>query len=64
MKNFETLQLKDSYFVDHLMTHVTSIVSQLCMHGEDIQDQKVIEKVLKSLPNRFNMVMVTIEEPK
>ena len=46
------------------MTHVTSIISQLRTHGEDIQDQKVIEKVLKSLPNKFNMVMVTIEESK
>jgi hypothetical protein len=29
-KSFETLQMKDSDFVDHFMTHVTSIVNQLC----------------------------------
>jgi ribosome assembly protein YihI (activator of Der GTPase) len=45
-KSFETLQMKDSDFVDHFMTHVTRIMNQLCTHGEDIQEQKVIEKVL------------------
>jgi hypothetical protein len=40
--------MKDSDSVDHFMTHVTSIVNQLCMHGEDIQEKKVIEKVLEA----------------
>jgi hypothetical protein len=63
-KSFETLQMKDSDSVDHFMTHVTSIVNQLRTHGEDIQEKKVIEKVLQSLPDKFNMVVVAIEESK
>ena len=34
------------------------------MHGEDIQEKKVIEKVLRILPDKFNMVVVAIEELK
>lgn len=56
--------MKDSDFVDHFMTHVTSIVNQLHTHGENIQEKKVVEKVIRSLPNKFNMVVVTIEESK
>jgi hypothetical protein len=63
-KSFETLQMKDSDSVDHFMTHITSIVNQLCTHGEDIQENKFIEKVLRSLPDKFNMVVVSIEESK
>jgi hypothetical protein len=38
--------MKGSDYVDHFMTHVTSIVNQLHTHGEDIQEKKVVEKVL------------------
>jgi hypothetical protein len=56
--------MKDSNYVDHFMTHVMRILNQLCMHGEDIQEKKVIEKVLHIIPDKFNMVIVTIEELK
>jgi hypothetical protein len=29
-KSFETLQMKDSNYVDHFMTHIMSIMNQLC----------------------------------
>jgi hypothetical protein len=56
--------MKDSDSVDHFMMQVMSIVNQLRAHGEDIQDQKVVKKVLKSLPVKFDMVVVSIEESK
>jgi hypothetical protein len=63
-KSFETLQMKNSDFVDHFMTHFMSIMNQLCTHGEENQEKKVIEKVLQILPDKFNMVMVSIEDSK
>jgi hypothetical protein len=56
--------MKDSDFVDHFMTHITSIWNQLRTHGEDIQEKKDIEKVLCSLPDKLNIVVVAIEESK
>jgi len=50
--------------MDHFMIHVTSIVNQLRTHGKDIQEKKVVEKVLRSLPDKFNMIVVSIEESK
>jgi len=56
--------MKDLDSVDHFMTHVTIIVNQLHTNGEDIQEKKVVQKVLRSLPDKFNMVAVSIEESK
>ena len=40
------------------------IVNQLYMNGESIQDQNDVEKVLKSLPKKYEMVWTTIFELK
>jgi chromosome condensin MukBEF MukE localization factor len=46
------------------MTSVKHLVHQIRSQGEDIPDQKIVEKVLRSLPEKFNMVVVAIEESK
>lgn len=33
-------------------------------HGEDISDRRVVEKILKSLPSRFESLVVPIEKTK
>ena len=41
-----------------------NVVNQFCTHCEAIIDQKVVEKVLRILPQMFDMVVTTIEETK
>jgi hypothetical protein len=50
--------------VDQFMTRVMGIVNQIRLTGEDIPDQRIVEKVLKSLPNKFEIVLTTILESK
>ena len=38
------------------------MINQLKSHGEDIEDQRVVEQILKSLPPRFENLVVTLEE--
>jgi len=33
-------------------------------HGEDISDRRVVENILRSLPSRFDSLVVAIEETK
>jgi len=40
------------------------VVNHLRTHGEDIIDQKFVEKVLKSLLVKFDVVVVAIEKSK
>jgi hypothetical protein len=62
--HFETLKMTDSENIDQFMTRVMGIVNQIRLTGEAIPDQEIVEKVLKSLPNKFKMVVTTILESK
>jgi hypothetical protein len=63
-KQFETLRMTESESVDQFMTRVMGIVNQIRLTGEAITDQRIVEKVLKSLPKKFEMVVTTILESK
>ena len=63
-RDFESLQLKEIEDIDSFMNRVMSIVNQLKIYGEDVKDQTVIEKVLRSLSTKFDVVVATIEEVK
>jgi len=56
--------MKESESVDQFMTQVMNIVNQLMMNGEEIADQKVVEKVLRTFPKKFDAVIVAIEKSK
>jgi hypothetical protein len=61
---FETLRMTESENVDQFMTRVMGIVNQIRLTGEAIPDQCIVEKVLRSLPKKFKMVVTTILESK
>jgi len=46
------------------MTRVMRIVNQIRWTGEEIPDQRIVEKFLKSLPKKFEMVVASILESK
>ena len=56
--------MKDNETVDCFMTQVMNVVNQLWQYGEELSDQRVIEKLLRSLPKKFEAVVVPIEEFK
>ena len=61
-KDFESLCMKDSENVDTFYTRVVGLINQLKSHGEPVSDQRVVEKILRSLPPRFENLVVTLEE--
>jgi hypothetical protein len=63
-RDFENLKMKDNESVDTFMTQVMSVVNHLRQYGDDIENKRVIEKVLRSLPKKFELVVVPIEEFK
>jgi hypothetical protein len=56
--------MTESENVDQFMTRVMGIVNQIRLTGEAIPDQRIVEKVLRSLPKKFEMVVTTILESK
>jgi hypothetical protein len=62
--NLETLKMTESENIDQFMTRVMGIVNQIRLTGEAIPNQRNVEKVLISLPNKFEMVVIAILESK
>ena len=40
------------------------MVTQIRSHGETLEETRIVEKVLRSLPSRFDAIVVAIEETK
>ncbi|XP_077228565.1 uncharacterized protein LOC143861537 [Tasmannia lanceolata] len=63
-RDFENLIMKNSESIQVFFSRVTSIVNQIRTYGGKLDDQKFVEKVLRSLPNKFDHVVAAIEESK
>eukprot|EP00253_Pinus_taeda_P028454 PITA_28454 len=63
-KDFENLNMKESDNIDSFFTHVIGLVTQMRTHGETIEDRRIVEKILRVLPSKFDAIVTTIEETK
>ena len=63
-RDFETICMKDNESVDSFYTQVIGVVNQIRSHGENLEDTRVVENILRSLPTKFLPVVVAIEETK
>ena len=63
-RDFENLQMKDSDSIDLFFAKAMGIVNKIRSYGETLGDQQVEEKILRSLPNKFDSRVAAIEESK
>ena len=63
-KEFETLEMKTGETVTDYFSRVLSIANRMRVHGEQMSDVTVVEKILRSLTDRFNYIVCSIEESK
>ncbi|XP_077228618.1 uncharacterized protein LOC143861606 [Tasmannia lanceolata] len=63
-RDFENLIMKNSESIQVFFSRVSSIVNQIRTYGNKLDDKKIVEKVLRSLPNKFDHVVAVIEESK
>ncbi|XP_039023138.1 glutathione amide-dependent peroxidase-like [Hibiscus syriacus] len=59
---FETLFMKNNETVHDFLSRVTTITSKMKAYGEQITDETIVSKVLRSLPSKFDHVVTAIEE--
>ena len=57
-----TLKMKDFESIEDYFNRVVSIVNQLKVNGEKIEDQRIVEKILRSLTRKFESIVVAIEK--
>ena len=56
--------MKETEDIDSFMNRIINVVNQLKIYGEEIKDQTMVEKVLKYLFTKFDVVVAAIEEAK
>ncbi|CAL8157470.1 unnamed protein product [Prunus armeniaca] len=54
--------MQESESIEKYFTKVTAIVNLMSSNGEILEDARIVEKVLRSLPPKFDYVVATIEE--
>ena len=63
-RQFEGLKMKDSETIKEFSSNVSKIVNQMTLLGEEIQESRVVEKVLVSLPEKFENEICSLEDSK
>eukprot|EP00253_Pinus_taeda_P026414 PITA_26414 len=63
-RDFENLSMKESDNIDSFFTHVIGLITQMRTHGETIEERRIVEKILRVLPSKFDAIVTTIEEKK
>ncbi|GMY20386.1 ADP glucose pyrophosphorylase large subunit 1 [Fagus crenata] len=63
-REFETLEMRSGEGVTEYFSRVMTVANKMRIYGEEMQDVKVVEKILRSLTEKFNYVVCSIEESK
>ncbi|KAL0345816.1 UNVERIFIED_CONTAM: hypothetical protein Sradi_4412900 [Sesamum radiatum] len=63
-RDFDNLKMEEQESIRDFSSRVSEIVNQIKSCGDTIQEKRVVEKVLRCLPLKFDHATATIEESK
>ena len=63
-RDFDNLAMKENESVQTFFSRVAGIVNQIRSYGDTLTDKRIVEKVLRSLPPKFEHIVAAIEESK
>ncbi|XP_050886762.1 uncharacterized protein LOC127092031 [Lathyrus oleraceus] len=61
---FVTLRMKTGELVTDYLYRTMAVANKMRVHGEKMEDVKIVEKILRSMTPKFNFVVCSIEESK
>nr|KYP76789.1 Retrovirus-related Pol polyprotein from transposon TNT 1-94 [Cajanus cajan] len=63
-RNFELLNMKESETIKDYYSKIKEIVNQMRAYRENILNKKIVEKILISVPRKYDPIVTTIEQTK
>ncbi|KAF1878568.1 hypothetical protein Lal_00047237 [Lupinus albus] len=63
-RQYVMLKMEESDRIGDYFTKILTITNQMKGYGESITDLMIIEKIMRSLPQKFDYIVVSIEESK
>ena len=63
-KDFDTLIMREDESIQSFFSRVSNIFNQIRSYGDTIEDKKIILKILRSLPVKYDHIVAAIEESK
>lgn len=63
-RDFETLEMKVGETITDYFARVMSVANKMRVYGEAITDVTICEKILRSLTEKFNYIVCSIEESR
>ncbi|KAK2417002.1 hypothetical protein QL285_039350 [Trifolium repens] len=63
-REFELLKMKESETAKDYYTKIKELVSQMRSYGDNILDKRIVEKILISIPRKYDAIVTTIEQTK
>ncbi|KAK9931772.1 hypothetical protein M0R45_019036 [Rubus argutus] len=63
-KEFEILEMKSGETITKYFSRVMTMANKMRIYGEEMKDVTIVEKILRSLTDRFNYIVYSIEESK
>ncbi|XP_019442233.1 PREDICTED: uncharacterized protein LOC109346948 [Lupinus angustifolius] len=63
-RKYELLQMEERETISDYLTKILTLTNQMKACGEEVRDQSVIEKVLRTLTLKYDHIVVAIEESK
>ncbi|KAF2285423.1 hypothetical protein GH714_004283 [Hevea brasiliensis] len=63
-RDFEVLEMKNEETITEYFARVMLVANKMRSNGEEMPDKKIVEKILRTLTDKFTYVVVSIEESK
>ena len=63
-REFENLQMRDNGPIVEFSSRISTLINQLKSNGEDYEEWRIVEKIMRILPQKYDNLVMTIEEAK
>ena len=56
--------MKDNEPIAEFSSRISTLINQLKSNGEDYDEKRIVKKILRSLPQKYDNLVMAIEEAK